>query len=1493
MSRFGGFLDGSGLPDPSDFNSSAPGVYSLEDVGTLRRLGYWPLVETRDPYYAITQFILSTDGSLKDKSANAATLTTAGFTRKKIEGPTGQPIFAAFNSAGNAYIRPADSTNLTIGTGDYTLECWVWPTGQGNNDQPLFDTRSTSNGSGGTYFGFRNSDGAIRADGNYSFGTGSVQMRQWNHIAFVRLDGQLSVYVNGAKQGNSVVSTLNHTSSTLVVGGYSYSPVGVNPFIGYIADARATIGAARYSLSSFTPPELPAPAVQEPVPPYAPTLDDSFYGDQSVALNWRNAFNGGSDFTSFDIEYSTASDMSGGTIVNVPVGGAGPYGFSSPTTFTKLDNASTVDVLIPGELEIARTNQYSIYNSAVQSAWTSSGIEQNPADTEWALGWSDECGLATKTFGSFYYLWGGGGIGSNVVNAELVMRHIPTGRIWFIKFSQWTSGGGGGFVYERREFYGCLNLPAAHTVTGLTNGTPYYFRVRANNVNGNGAYSSVAGPITPSSALPQRLIGGDVGSAPGDDPDAYKVALLLHFDGADGSTAFPDSSNANRTLSVGGDAQISTAQSAFGGGGGGTSGWDILNASYVQSVVAGTNESLVSLAFKPDGTKMYVLGFNSGAVNEYNLATAWDVSTATYSQSFGVSGDEPSPRGLAFNADGTKFYIVGDGVFVYEYAISAWDISTASMNNIFGAAEPGLISGIAFKNDGTRMYLSSFNDDTIYEYELPTAWDISTVNYVQNLSVAAQDADVTGLTFNDDGTKMYVVGTGDKDVNEYALSTAWNISTATYTQNFSVASQDQGPSDVAFKADGTRMYVVGGQNDSVYEYSLGSAGSSGSSGLFDGTDDALTISNPPNELIRWFDTDYTLECWIYPTEFTDSGSSNGRPVLVGNTDLNAGTDYWSFGPRADGKLALYYFNGSGNTVASTNALTLNQWQHIAFVHSNRTIKLFIDGVEEASASVSGTPQANAATIFNIAGLGNDFAGYIDEFRVTNTARYSTTFTPPTAPFPDPPTPPEYVGSSFKQDDYAESTALATKIFDGSLAGNTTNQWRTNNLNRSFAVDFGTTQEILRYRMWRNTNNDGTPTHWILQGSNTQSDWDNLQNNTGQSTFGSWTTIDTRTAVNLPKVTGSTPATQPYGEFVVANPDAYRYYRLFVSNVRADGPGSTTNRIFLAEMQFLAIISAPAVPTNLTGYPADEGASVVWSAVGPAITGYTIEWSDDGGATTLGTATTSAPAYNVSGLTNGSSYVFRVKATNTEGDSAFTAWSDPVVPAAGYTPIQDNILRATISASSTQISVQVMTTSGYAKLVSSTGETSSIVQNSGLWSPNGGWWQVYYGAVSLSNLPTASEKTISLISCDSSGEPSGELKHVVFGQSGDSPPPEITRIDASGCTSLGSLSVQSSTSGVYSAYNYSFSNLPAALLEIRAVGVAVSGGYLQPPNQWSPYPRSSGGINVAGQLLSGPALNQLYTDLANSSGKIIVLNNPGTAADDPTIATGKGYTVEGT
>jgi DNA-binding beta-propeller fold protein YncE len=57
-------------------------------------------------------------------------------------------------------------------------------------------------------------------------------------------------------------------------------------------------------------------------------------------------------------------------------------------------------------------------------------------------------------------------------------------------------------------------------------------------------------------------------------------------------------------------------------------------------------------------------------------------------------------------------------------------------------------------------------------------------------------------------------------VYEYTLGTAFDVSTSVFVDSFSVAAQDNGPVDVAFSTDGTKMFVVGDDGDAVYEYNI-------------------------------------------------------------------------------------------------------------------------------------------------------------------------------------------------------------------------------------------------------------------------------------------------------------------------------------------------------------------------------------------------------------------------------------------------------------------------------------------------------------------------------------------------------------------------------------------------------------------------------------------------------------------------------------------------
>ena len=203
--------------------------------------------------------------------------------------------------------------------------------------------------------------------------------------------------------------------------------------------------------------------------------------------------------------------------------------------------------------------------------------------------------------------------------------------------------------------------------------------------------------------------------------------------------------------------------------------------------------------------------------------TGWDISTATYVQNFSVLAQESTPTGLFFKPDGTGMYVIGSrDDYLNQYSLStAWDISTAVyVQRFYVRNQASTATGLFFKPDGTSVYVIGSKDDAMHQYSLSTAWDISTTVYVQSFSVLTQEAGPAGLFFKPDGTSMYIIGYSGDDINQYSLSTAWDISAATYVQNFSVVAQEDSPRDLFFKPDGTSMYIIGSTGRAVWAYDL-------------------------------------------------------------------------------------------------------------------------------------------------------------------------------------------------------------------------------------------------------------------------------------------------------------------------------------------------------------------------------------------------------------------------------------------------------------------------------------------------------------------------------------------------------------------------------------------------------------------------------------------------------------------------------------------------
>ena len=232
------------------------------------------------------------------------------------------------------------------------------------------------------------------------------------------------------------------------------------------------------------------------------------------------------------------------------------------------------------------------------------------------------------------------------------------------------------------------------------------------------------------------------------------------------------------------------------------------------------------IEFSADGLKMFTVGRTVNAVVEWHLSTAFDSSTAVYDSNFSVSSQEANPTALAFKPDGTKMYVAGPTTgSLQEYNLStAFDVSTASYVQGFAifnqAASP---EGIAFNNDGTKVFISGTGNDGVREWSLSTAYDVSTMSYTRALTGLAS-SNLGGIAFNADGTEMYLGFCNNFDrLYKYQLSTAFDISTASVTTYVDLGSYQNDMRGICFNPSGTKLFTIDPNLDRVSQYTLGSS----------------------------------------------------------------------------------------------------------------------------------------------------------------------------------------------------------------------------------------------------------------------------------------------------------------------------------------------------------------------------------------------------------------------------------------------------------------------------------------------------------------------------------------------------------------------------------------------------------------------------------------------------------------------------------------------
>lgn len=139
--------------------------------------------------------------------------------------------------------------------------------------------------------------------------------------------------------------------------------------------------------------------------------------------------------------------------------------------------------------------------------------------------------------------------------------------------------------------------------------------------------------------------------------------------------------------------------------------------------------------------------------------------------------------------------------------------------NPFGVEdEESTPEGLTFSNDGMRLFIVGSNGDEVNQYDLSSPFDLGTA--ALTATFALPDGIPTGIVFNDDGTRMFVSGDLTNTVYQFTLPVAFDITTVTAGPTLDVSGFETIADGLTFSSDGLQLFIAGNSGNDITPVTL-------------------------------------------------------------------------------------------------------------------------------------------------------------------------------------------------------------------------------------------------------------------------------------------------------------------------------------------------------------------------------------------------------------------------------------------------------------------------------------------------------------------------------------------------------------------------------------------------------------------------------------------------------------------------------------------------
>ena len=798
--------------------------------------------------------------------------------------------------------------------GNFTIEMWVYPNGISHSPNLMCLGRSNS-GANGLLIYYSNAAGALRVYQNTSavLATSNFKANQWNHIAVVRLGGTLKLYVNGSLIGsvaNSVTVTPLEENGLCIGAEYAsttFTPLGMF----YMADLRIVKGTAIYT-TDFEPPVAPL----EAVPGTQFLLGNSnFMAVDNTGRN--NLFLTGTHTAPYWKKNTAASLAFSGnvsyarTLNNTHPLGGGNFTISMWVYPTSL--SAGYKTLVDMRVSTTSVSGLALMISGDQlQLWAGNAMVVQGSGPLILNKWQH---IVATRFGTQINLWVDGIM---IATAYSSTNYSDQGQVW-LGSSVGPTSHFSGFIEDVQIKPGVFEAPKVvlDSMSLMTKSIPSV----AAYTNESGLTYDVHGP---------------------------SVALLMNFNGSDGSTLIVDECGA--PVAVGSGATLTTSKSKFGGscldarvGFASTSMNLVLNG--LHSTAPSTVEGWIFMesyaGLTTSGNQLYSVGTTSDGL--------WVNSASSVT---------------IVKANGVSVTVTGSAVLT----LSAWH-------------------HVARVRSGTSIMV--FVDGELFG----------------SISDTSTAIDMSSMV-------MYVGGRGNAAQAGYIDDFRVTIGLARYSGPYAVPAEQfrslGSHFDIYWDNTTVLLHMDGADNETVFVDERGSivtpegspvirANSSNfgnSSAYLEGSSSLALTSSGANVN----GLEFSVECWFKCMEL---GAE--RTLVEKDGTASTFSSYGLFltaGNKLSGSVGAANGMASRTVVTGTDSIALYQWHHAALVKSAQGLYLYLDGKLQASdlSPVAVVDGGRALRIGYLVGqpASNHFKGYIDEVRVTKgVVRNGASFTPPT------------------------------------------------------------------------------------------------------------------------------------------------------------------------------------------------------------------------------------------------------------------------------------------------------------------------------------------------------------------------------------------------------------------------------------------------------------------------------------------------------------------